>query len=88
MPRDAIRTLDARMRAAEQRIREAADTEWRRGSASSNPLLDQLRDTVAKAEAQLAKAQASGDAGRVAEAEAAVAARREWLAEAERSVRR
>ena len=88
VPRDAMRTLDARMRSAEQRVRDAVDTEWRRGASSSNPLLDQLRDTVAKAEAQLAKARASGDAGRVAEAEAAVAARREWLAEAERSVRR
>jgi len=88
VPRDAIRALDARMRAAEQRVREAADSEWKRGAAGSNPLLDQLRDTVAKAEAQLTKARASGDAGRVAEAEAAVAARREWLAEAERSVRR
>ncbi|HZB51086.1 MAG TPA: DUF349 domain-containing protein [Mycobacteriales bacterium] len=88
VPRDAMRTLDARMRAAEQRVREAADSEWRRGAVSSNPLLDQLRDTVAKAEAQLAKARASGDPGRVAEAEAAVAARREWLAEAERSLRR
>lgn len=88
VPRDAMRTLDARMRAAEQRVRDAVDTEWRRGASSSNPLLDQLRDTVAKAEAQLAKARASGDTGRVAEAEAAVAARREWLAEAERSVRR
>jgi hypothetical protein len=43
---------------------------------------------VAKAEAQLAKARAGGDAAKIAEAEAAVAARREWLAEAERSVRR
>ena len=88
VPRDAMRTLDARMRVAEQRVRDAVDTEWRRGATSSNPLLDQLRDTVAKAEAQLAKARASGDPSRVAEAEAAVAARREWLAEAERSVRR
>jgi len=88
VPRDAIRTLDNRMRAAEQRIREAGDAEWRRGKADSNPLLDQLRDTVAKAEAQLAKAQAGGNPGKIAEAEAAVAARREWLAEAERSVRR
>ena len=61
-PRDAIRTLDNRMRAAEQRVREAGDAEWRRGKVDSNPLLDQLRDTVAKAEAQLAKAQAGGDA--------------------------
>ena len=88
VPRDAMRPLDNRMRAAEQRIREAADSEWKPGSRSSNPLLDQLRETVAKAEAQLAKARTGGNAGRIAEAEAAVAARREWLAEAERSVRR
>jgi hypothetical protein len=88
VPRDAIRTLDNRMRAAEQRVRDAGEAEWRRGKPDSNPLLDQLRDTVAKAEAQLAKARTGGDAGKIAEAEAAVAARREWLAEAERSVRR
>jgi len=76
------------MRAAEQRIREAGDAEWRRGKVDSNRLLDQLRDTVAKAEAQLAKAQAGGSPAKIAEAQAAVAARREWLAEAERSVRR
>jgi Domain of Unknown Function (DUF349) len=86
VPRDAMRTLDARMRAAEQRVREAVESEWRRGSANANPLLAQLRDAVAKAESQLEKARAAGDATRVAEAEAAVAARREWLAEAERSV--
>ena len=59
-----------------------------RGEVESNPLLDQLRDTVAKAETQLKKTTAGGDASKIAEAEAAVAARREWLAEAERSVRR
>jgi hypothetical protein len=88
VPRDAIRPLDNRMRAAEQRVRDAGDAEWKRGKADSNPLLDQLRDTVAKAESQLTKAQAGGNASKIAEAEAAVAARREWLAEAERSVRR
>lgn len=88
VPRDAVRPLDTRMRAAEQKVRDAADTEWRRGSASSNPLLDQLRDAVHKAETQLAKAQAAGNARKVADAEANLAARREWLAEAERSVGR
>jgi len=88
VPREVVRTLDARMRAAEQRVREAADAQWRRGSTTANPLLDQLRDAVSKAESQLAKARAAGDPARVAEAEAAVTARREWLAEAERSVRR
>jgi Domain of Unknown Function (DUF349) len=88
VPRDSIRTLDNRMRAAEQRIRDAGDAEWKRGKPDSNPLLDQLRETVAKAEAQLAKARSGGNASKIAEAEAAVTARREWLAEAERSVRR
>jgi hypothetical protein len=88
VPRDSIRTLDNRMRAAEGRVREAGDAEWKRAKVDSNPLLDQLRDTVAKAESQLAKAQSGGNASKIAEAEAAVAARREWLAEAERSVRR
>lgn len=88
VPRDSIRTLDNRMRAAEQRIRDAGDAEWKRGKPDSNPLLDQLRDTVAKAEAQLEKARSGGSATKIAEAEAAVTARREWLAEAERSVRR
>jgi len=88
VPRDSIRILDTRMRAAEQRIRDAGEAEWKRGKPDSNPLLDQLRETVAKAEAQLAKAQSGGSASKIAAAEAAVAARREWLAEAERSVRR
>ncbi|HEY6748906.1 MAG TPA: DUF349 domain-containing protein [Mycobacteriales bacterium] len=88
VPRDAIRTLDNRMRAAEQRIRDAGEAEWKRGKPDSNPLLDQLRETVAKAEAQLEKARSGGNAAKIAEAEAAVTARREWLAEAERSVRR
>ena len=96
---DAVRRLEARGHVRREpnpddgrsvlvELTEAGDAEWRRGKADSNPLLDQLRDTVAKAEAQLAKAQAGGNPGKIAEAEAAVAARREWLAEAERSVRR
>lgn len=85
VPREAIRTLDGQMKSAEQRVREALDAQWRRTSMASNPVLIQLRDAVAKAEGQLAKAQASGDARRIADAEANLAARREWLAEAERS---
>jgi hypothetical protein len=85
VPRDAMRTLDSRMRAAEQRVRDALDAQWRRSTAAHNPVLMQLRDAVAKAEAQLGKARASGDAKRTADAEANLAARQEWLAEAERS---
>ena len=59
-----MRPLDARMRAAEQRVREAARHRVAARLGDSNPLLDQLRDTVAKAEAQLAKAQGGGNPGR------------------------
>lgn len=85
VPREAMRGLDARMRAAEQRVREALDTQWRRTSASNNPVLMQLRDAVAKAESQLAKAKSAGNAKRISDAEANLAARQEWLAEAERA---
>jgi len=85
VPRDAIRGLDDRMRAAEQRIRDAADSQWRRSAATSNPLLDRMRDAVDKAETALGKARASGDSTRIGEAEEALAARREWLNEAERA---
>jgi hypothetical protein len=88
VPRDAVRPLDERMRAAEQRIRDAADNRRRRETAASNPLLDQMRDAVAKAETALAKAQAAGDAGRIKDAEEALAARQEWLTEAERATQR
>ena len=85
VPREAMRALDGRMRSAEQRVRDALDAQWRRSTATHNPVLVQLRDAVAKAESQLAKARSSGNAKRIEEAEANLAARQEWLAEAERS---
>lgn len=83
VPREAIRGLDSRMKAAEERIRDAVEDEWE----TDNPLLLQMRAAVTKAESTLTKAHAAGDAARIAEAEAALTARREWLAEAEKSAR-
>ena len=85
VPRDAIGKLDARMRAAEQRVRGAVEAQWRRASASSNPLLDQMREQVSRAERQVERARAAGDDRRVADAEAALETRRQFLAQAERS---
>lgn len=79
VPRDAMRRLDDRMRAAEQRVRDAVDAEWRMGSAESNPFLTALRDRLAEAEAKLDRARKSGDAGRIARAEEEVAQRRALL---------
>lgn len=87
VPRDAIRGLDARMQDAERRIRDAVEDRWDRSAAVENPVLVQLREAARKAEAQLVKARAAGNASRIADAEAALAARRQWLADAEKSAR-
>ncbi|MDQ2836516.1 MAG: DUF349 domain-containing protein [Actinomycetota bacterium] len=76
VPRDAMQRIEARMRAAEQRVRDALDAEWKRGATESNPFLAQLKERLAEAEAKLARAQAAGDAGRIAKAEAEVAQRK------------
>jgi hypothetical protein len=47
-----------------------------------------MRQAVTKAEEQLAKAEAAGDAQRIEEAQANLATRREWLAEAEKTASR
>jgi len=79
VPRDAMRRIDDRMRAAEQRVRDAVDAEWRQGSAESNPFLTALRERLAEAEAKLERARNSGDAARIAKAEAEVEARKALL---------
>jgi hypothetical protein len=79
VPRDAMRRVDERMRAAEERVRDALDADWKRGATESNPFLDQLKLRLAEAEQKLAKAVASGDANRIAKAEADVEQRRALL---------
>jgi len=81
VPRDAMRRLDDRMRAAEQRVRDAVDAEWRQGSADSNPFLAALRSRLAEAEEKLERARKSGDAARIAKAETEVAQRKALLPE-------
>ncbi len=76
VPRDAMRSLDNRMRAAEQRVRDAADAEWRTGTPESNPFLAAMKDRLAEAEAKLERARKAGDAARIAKAEQEVAQRK------------
>lgn len=79
VPRDAMRRLDDRMRAAEQRVRDAVDAQWRQGSTESNPFLSAMRDRLAEAEAKLERARKSGDPQRIKKAEDEVAQRRALL---------
>ena len=79
VPREAMRRIDERMRAAEQRVRDALDSQWRQGSAESNPFLAAMRERLAEAEAKLERARRSGDASRIARAEEEVEQRRSLL---------
>ena len=79
-----MRRLDDQMRAAEQRVRDAVDAEWRHGEAESNPFLAALRDRLAEAEAKLERARKTGDADRIARAETEVAQRRSLLPDCDR----
>lgn len=85
VPRDAVASLDRRLRAVEDKVRQAMDAAWRRTEPSANPLLVQMREQVAEAEQRLARAQASGDAKRIRQAEQALAAKRQFLELAERT---
>ena len=85
--RDAAAGLDRRLRAVEDKVREAMDAAWRRTEPSANPLLKQMREQVAEAEARLARAQAAGDAKRIKEAEQALAGKRQFLSLAEGQTR-
>jgi Domain of Unknown Function (DUF349) len=83
--RDAGGGLDRRLRAVEEKIRAAMDVAWRRTTPSDNPLLTQMREQVAEAEARLARARAAGDAKRIREAEQALAQKRQFLQLAEQT---
>lgn len=85
VPRDVMRRIDERMRAAEQRVREALDAQWRAASTASNPFLAALRERLAEAEEKLERARRSGDAARIAKAEAEVEQRRSLLPEQQRA---
>ena len=85
VPREATASLDRRWRAAEERIRVAMDSAWRKTAPSENPLLQQMREQVAEAEARLSRAQAAGDARRIKEAEQALSSKRQFLNLAEQA---
>jgi hypothetical protein len=79
IPRDSVRRIDDQMRAAEQRVREAADVGWRRPSVETNPFLASMLERLTEAEQKLERAVKSGDAGRIAKAQADVEQRRNLL---------
>jgi hypothetical protein len=78
VPRDVLRSLEARMAAVEEKVRAADGARFARPVES--PFLVRLREKVADLEDKLAKAQAAGRP--TVELEAALTTQRQWLEQA------
>lgn len=91
VPRGDMRRIDSRLRAVERAVKDAEQAEWRRTDPRTKARVEgassQLHSAIASYEEALEKARAGGDPKKIAEAEAALEARKEWLAVIERSAR-
>jgi Domain of Unknown Function (DUF349) len=90
VPRDAHENLEIGLRRVEETIRRAEDTQWRRSNpealSRARGTVEQIRSAIGQLERQLEQAHAQGDETARQRAEEALAARRSWLEEAERTL--
>ncbi|MGQ0718087.1 MAG: DUF349 domain-containing protein, partial [Pseudonocardiales bacterium] len=86
VPRERIRQFEGRLRAVEERVRSAANAQWRHTDPEVQARVAQFRDRVEQFEAQAVKARAAGDDRRATAAQAQADQWREWLAAAEQAV--
>jgi hypothetical protein len=90
VPRESRDQLEQGLRRVEEAIRRAEDAQWKRSNpeavARADQTVKQLRAAITSLEAQLERARERSDASGVRKAEEALAARRSWLAEAERTL--
>jgi len=89
VPRADMQRIEGRLRAVETAVRDADQSQWRRTNPETRARAEgaaaQLEQAIAGLEADLAKAEAAGDARRIAEARAALDARRSWLEQVQRA---
>ncbi len=90
VPRDSQERLEGGLRRVEDALRRAEDSHWRRTNpealSRARGTVEQIRSAVNQLERQLEKAQSAGDQKAQQQAKEALAARRSWLAEAERTL--
>ena len=83
VPRDQMKSLEARIRKVEQAIRSVEDDQWRRSdpekSARADDMLGQLERAIADLETNLEKARAAGDERKIKELEENLASRQQFL---------
>ena len=90
VPRESREQLESGLRKVEEAIRRAEESQWRRSNpealARAEGTVNQLRSAIESLEAQLARARERGDTAGIKKASEALAARRSWLEEAERTL--
>lgn len=89
VPRPDMGRIEARLRAVDQRLRDAEQSGLSRNNpqarARAQDAVEALESALADLRARLDKAQARGDAKAVADTRAAIDARAEWLVQARRT---
>jgi soluble cytochrome b562 len=87
VPRDSMRSIDGRLRAVEQAVKSAEDEVWNNTNpearARAEATVKQLQSLITDLEKQATKYEAQGNARKAKEAREAIAARREWLTQAQ-----
>ncbi|MFI5706724.1 DUF349 domain-containing protein [Kribbella sp. NPDC051620] len=90
VPRDSMRAIDGRLRAVEQAVKSAEDEVWNRSNpearARAEATVKQLQSLITDLEKQAAKHEAQGNTRKATEAREAIAARREWLTQAQNAL--
>ncbi|MFD7161649.1 DUF349 domain-containing protein [Kribbella sp. NPDC059898] len=90
VPRDSMRAIDSRLRAVEQAVKSAEDEVWNRSNpearARAEATVKQLQSLIADLEKQAAKFESQGNTRKATEAREAIAARREWLTQAQNAM--
>lgn len=90
VPRDSMRAIDSRLRAVEQAVKSAEDEIWNRSNpearARAEATVKQLQSLIADLEKQAAKHESQGNTRKANEAREAIAARREWLTQAQNAL--
>jgi hypothetical protein len=86
VPRDSKPQLENALRDVERALAEAEQHEWKRTNpearARAEATVHQIEASIAKFEKELGKARTAGQQRKIDDAEAALSARREWLAQA------
>lgn len=89
VPRARIKELEARIRKVEDAVRAAGDAKWQRTdpelTARADDTVSKLRRAIDDARAELAAAEAAGNARKVKELTQSIEARESWLAQAEKT---